>query len=142
MRIESRTKIMMSVDIEQMLIGELQRIAVSEGGTHETVVDDVTRILDELAALLRKDDDDRVPALFSDATLGRFRDVLRANPTDVFAIKTSLHIMLLLAGIQVPPVEIEVDVTPTTPVSVRRVVYPTREPHAQEAKHRDAKIWR
>jgi hypothetical protein len=136
---------LMRIDIEQLLIGELQRIAVSDGGTPpETVIGDVTRILDELAAVQRNDADDGQQPLFSDATLRRLHDVLRATPTDVTAIKGSLHVMLLLAGIQVPPVEIEVELStpPTTPVRVRRVVYTTREPHAQEAVHRDAKaVW-
>lgn len=90
------------IDIEQLLLDELRRVAVSDRATAATLVDDVTRILDELdevqAAYAQPPSCYGRP-LFPHAMRSRVRDVLRATPTDVPAIKGWLHVMLLRSGV-------------------------------------------
>jgi hypothetical protein len=119
--------ILMLSDMESVLIAELQRLLLSDDDD-DTMVQAVSRVLDDLATLPGASE--YGPPLFSALALNRFREVLHATPTDVSAIKYSLRVMLLLAGIDV---EIDLVSTPTTsPVQKRRC-----EP--QEAAHRDAK---
>ena len=116
---------------EEALVQELLSIILFSADDDDSIVQDVSRILDELATLPGASE--YGPPLFSASALERFREILHATPTDVPAIKCSLRFMLLLEGIDV---EIDLTSTPTSsPVQKRR--HNNCEP--QEAAHRNAK---